>query len=102
MAGSNVDTCIAFQVSYCKGQRRSRHQFRINIGLDVVGSQSSSSLFGKYIGFDAAVIGNGNRSAGTDVVQIIGKTLCCLSYGIDVNSVGTCADYATQTGGAEC
>ncbi len=101
MAGGDVDTGVTLEVTHGKGQRRRRHQLRINVSLDAVGGQRRGGFLCKDVGFDPAVIGDGHGRAGTDVIQVVGKALRCLAHRINIDAVGACANHAAKTRGAE-
>ena len=101
VAGGNHDTGTALLCTNCIGQHRGRHQFCIDVYANAVCSQNFCGSFCENIGFDTAVIGNGNAGCFESGLDIIGKTLCRTAYCINVHTIGACTDNAPQTTGTE-
>ena len=84
-----------------KRQGGNGHQGIINPHLHAVGCQHPGSLFGKHIGVDAAVVGNGNQLIAPLGLHPVGKALGGLTHGVNVHPVGTGTQHAPQTGSTE-
>ena len=96
VARRHADARIALQIARCKGEGRHRGKPRIDVRVDAVCRQNCRSLFRKYIGLDAAVVGNRHIRVAHMGVQIIRKALGGLAHNIDVHAVGARADHTAQ------
>ena len=101
VAGRDHNTGVALIIARGKAQRGHRHQLRINAHLHAVGRQHLGCRPGKHIAFNAAVIADGHRLAAALRFHPVGQALCGLTHGINIHTVGACADHTAQTRGAE-
>ena len=101
MGCSYHDTCVAVVVTGCKGKCRYRHQCVVNSDFDSVCCQNACCCFCEYIALDTAVIADGYRLVSALCFYPVCKTLCCLTYYIDIHTVCSCAKYTTKSCGSE-
>ena len=101
VGGGDHDAGVGTIESGGEGQGGHRHQCVIDADLDAVGSQNAGGVFGKHIGVDAAVVGDGNQLVAPLGLHPVGKPLGGLTDHVDIHPVGARAQHAPQAGGAE-
>ncbi len=100
VAGSDVHTALASQVAYGERDFRGRTHVLEEIDVDAVGCEDVGNAVGEHVGIVAAV----DSYDHTDLVassivflEIVGKSLCCCAYRIDVHAVGAGTHDAPQS-----
>ena len=99
VAGSDIHTTLASQMTDCKRTLRSRTHVIKEINLDSVGREDVCHSLCKKTAVVTAVVAYHHRNllaVGKVLFQIIGKSLCSHTYGIDVHTVATGTHNATQ------
>ena len=102
VACGNNDTCVTAERSYSPRKHRCGHKLCVDVCCNAVCGKDRSGVLCEYIRLYSAVVCNSNlKIALACVLEVVCKTLSSLTYGINVHSVCTCADNASQTARAE-
>ena len=98
VAGCDHDAGDAAKFPHCKGKLRCGAQGLKKIGMDAVCIQAESCLSCKLRGHDTGIVGNGNSFVlAFHSNDIVGKSLCGLTYRIDIHAVGSSSDHSTES-----
>ena len=101
VAGGDDDTGGAIQLTDGIAQHGSGFKLGENIHLHAVGGKRRSCALGEIGGLVAGIVADSDGMRAALLRQIIGKRLRRHADGVNIHSVGTSADHASQTAGAE-
>ena len=100
VAGRNVHARLAAEVTNSERDLRGGAQIVEKIDLDPIGGEDVGHRFCKQTTVVAAIVPyhDGNLlTIGEILKQIVGKSLCCSSYNINVHTIGSGSHDATES-----